>query len=161
MSARFRSTLELLASKRVEIIVVGGVAAVLQGAPIVTFDLDLVHRRTEENVRRLLGALTELQAQNRGDPRGLSPTESQLLGPGRVLLTTVHGPVDVLGVVANGLTYEDLIPDTVSLDLGGISIPVLGLSRLIEVKQAVGRPKDLAVLPTLRATLEESRRLRT
>jgi len=42
----------------VETIVVGGVAAVLQGAPIATFDLDLVHRRSEENVARLQDALT-------------------------------------------------------------------------------------------------------
>jgi len=37
-------------------------------------------------------------------------------------------------------------------------VPVLSLPRLIEVKEAAGRPKDLAALPTLRATLEEIRR---
>ncbi|MEZ4293931.1 MAG: hypothetical protein R3B70_03060 [Polyangiaceae bacterium] len=37
----------------VELVVVGGTAAVLQGAPVVTFDLDIVHRRTPENVSRL------------------------------------------------------------------------------------------------------------
>lgn len=34
----------------VELIVVGGLAAVLHGAPVVTFDLDIVHRQTPENV---------------------------------------------------------------------------------------------------------------
>jgi hypothetical protein len=39
---------ELLA-EGVEFIIVGGTAAVLQAAPIATQDLDIVHRRTEEN----------------------------------------------------------------------------------------------------------------
>lgn len=158
MIVRFRPTLEALASRRVESIVVGGVAAVLQGAPIATFDLDLVHRRSAENVARLHDALTALQATYRGDPRGLTPTQATLLGPGHHLLSTVHGPLDLLGSIGDGLTYEDLIPDTLILEIDGEQIPVLELSRLIEVKEAVGRAKDLAVLPTLRATLEASRR---
>lgn len=157
MNPRYATTLRALADSGVEFVVVGGVAAVLQGAPIVTFDLDLVHRRTTENVTRLLAALEALRARYR-DPRGLAPTASTLLGPGHHLLTTSHGPLDLLGAIADGLTYEDLVPDTLSLDVHGAAIPVLTLARLIEVKQAAGRAKDLAVLPTLRATLEESRR---
>lgn len=157
MTPRYRNLLRALAEARVEFIVVGGVAGVLQGAPIVTFDLDLVHRRTPENVQRLLGVLEALHARYR-DPRDLLPTASHLLGPGHNLLATDHGPLDLLGAIATGLAYEDLLADTVVLDLDGTEIPVLGLARLIEVKTAAGRPKDLAVLPTLRATLDESRR---
>jgi hypothetical protein len=40
--------------------VVGGAAAVLHGAPITTQDLDIVHRRTGENVQRLASLLAEL-----------------------------------------------------------------------------------------------------
>jgi len=39
----FFAILEALAAHKVDFIVVGGVAAVLQGAPIATFDLDVVH----------------------------------------------------------------------------------------------------------------------
>lgn len=157
MTPRYRNLLRALVEARVEFIVVGGVAGVLQGAPIVTFDLDLVHRRTDENVGRLLGVLGSLHARYR-DPRNLVPTVSHLLGPGHNLLVTDHGPLDLLGTVATGLAYEDLFVDTVVLDLDGAEIPVLGLARLIEVKAAAGRPKDLAALPVLRATLDESRR---
>ena len=160
MSARFRPTMEALAHRRVEFIVVGGVAAALQGAPVLTFDLDVVHLRTEENVGRLLAALADLGARYRGDPRNLAPSGKDLMGPGHHLLETTHGALDLLGAVAPGLAYEDLVGHTVSLDLEVASIPVLELSKLIEIKEAAGRPKDLAALPTLRATLEESRRLR-
>jgi hypothetical protein len=46
---------EILASLHaadIEFIVVGGTAAVMLGAPVVTQDLDIVHRRTPENVSR-------------------------------------------------------------------------------------------------------------
>ena len=50
----FEQALALLARHGVEFIIVGGVAAVAHGAPIVTLDLDVVHRRTPDNVQRLL-----------------------------------------------------------------------------------------------------------
>ena len=52
----------------VQFIVVGGVGAVLQGAPISTFDLDIVHSRETENVTRLLAALQGLDAYYRMQP---------------------------------------------------------------------------------------------
>jgi hypothetical protein len=49
-SADLSALLAALYDSKVEFIVVGGVAAVLQGAPITTTDLDIVHSRTPENV---------------------------------------------------------------------------------------------------------------
>lgn len=46
----------------------------LQGAPIVTIDLDIIHRRTPENVKRLVAPLTELDAVFRHAPRRLRST---------------------------------------------------------------------------------------
>lgn len=43
-----------LSKARVEFILVGGVAAVIQGAPVTTFDLDIVHRQTDENIKNRL-----------------------------------------------------------------------------------------------------------
>ena len=44
-----------LVAARVELVLVGGLAAVAQGAPLTTHDVDIVHRRTPENVDRLMG----------------------------------------------------------------------------------------------------------
>jgi len=59
----------------VDFIIVGGVSAVLHGAPLTTFDLDVVHSRTPDNIGRLLSALHDLDAyfRGRGDQR-LRPT---------------------------------------------------------------------------------------
>jgi uncharacterized metal-binding protein len=60
--ARFGEILRLLATQEVEFIVVGMTAGILQGAPVTTLDLDVVHRRLPENVARLLRVLVGLDA---------------------------------------------------------------------------------------------------
>ena len=54
--------LRLLATSEVEFVVVGMTAGILQGAPVTTADVDVVHRRTPENVARLLHVLAEIDA---------------------------------------------------------------------------------------------------
>ena len=57
MILELRCLLETLATSDVELIVVGLLAAVAQGAPVTTHDLDIVHRRTPENIAKLLDVL--------------------------------------------------------------------------------------------------------
>jgi hypothetical protein len=157
--ARFAEILRLLAANEVEFIVVGMTAGILHGAPVTTIDLDVVHRRSQENVGRLLRVLASIDAVYRHDPRKPRPGESHLLGPGHQLLTTTHGDLDCLGMIGEGLGYEELLERTVTMELsGGLSVRVLSLPALIEAKERAARPKDLAVLPLLRATLEEQQR---
>jgi hypothetical protein len=157
--ARFAEILRLLAENDVEFIVVGMAAGILHGAPVTTVDLDLVHRRSRENVARLRRVLSELDATYRHDPRRLRPEESHLIGPGHQLLATTHGDLDCLGTIDQDRAYEDLLPLTVEMTLaGGRTVRVLSLPALIEAKERAGRPKDLAALPSLRATLDERAR---
>ena len=62
----FFEILKTLTEHKADFIVVGGVCAVLHGAPISTFDLDLVHSRSPDNLGRLISALKELDAFYRG-----------------------------------------------------------------------------------------------
>jgi hypothetical protein len=158
-SARFVEILELLAAHEVEFIVVGMTAGILQGVPLVTIDLDIVHRRTPENVAHLLQALQQLDAIYRHDSRNLRPKESHLISPGHQLLRTIHGDLDCLGTIAPGGDYETLLASTVEVPLAeGTTVKVLSLPALIEAKASANRPKDVAVLPVLRATLDEINR---
>jgi hypothetical protein len=63
-----RETIVRLAEARVEFVVVGGISAVLQGAPIVTVDLDICYRRTPANIAKLVVALQPLNPRARGLP---------------------------------------------------------------------------------------------
>ena len=52
-----------------------------------------------------------------------------------------------------------MLAQTIEMGLtGGLALRVLSLPALIETKQRLGRPKDLAVIPFLRATLDELKR---
>lgn len=88
-----------------------------------------------------------------------SARSADLTGPGHQLLSTTHGDLDCLGAIDRERGYEDLLDQTTEMRVGeGLSVRVLTLRALIEIKERSGRPKDLAVLPVLRATLEESTR---
>ena len=149
-----------LAASEVDFIIVGLMAAVVLGAPVVTFDLDIVHRRTERNVDRLLGWLRSVGAYHRFDlaDRRVPPTRELLLGRGHINLATDLGPIDVLCELGEGEGYDEILCDTEVVTLDGAAIRVLGLERLIAVKAAANRPKDRAVLPVLLAALDERRR---
>jgi hypothetical protein len=146
-----------LAEARVDFIVVGGLAAVLEGAPIATLDVDVAHSREPENLDRLLGVLGRLDAVFRVQPeRRIRPARSHLAGGGHLNLNTRYGPLDLLGTIGRGRGYEDLLPHTVEMDLGGgVHIRVLDLGTVIAIKEEVGGEKDLAVLPILKRTLRE------
>jgi hypothetical protein len=64
----FLETLRVLIAHEIDFIVVGGLSAALQGAPVTTFELPLVHSRASENVERLLRALDSLEAIYRAQP---------------------------------------------------------------------------------------------
>lgn len=160
MFQNFLKILGILAEYQVDFIVVGGVSAALNGAPMNTFDVDVVHSTSPENLPKLLSALKELDAYYRIQPeRKLRPNESHLSGLGHQLLVTKLGHADFLGSVTRKRTYEDLLPETEEMEIAGsYRVRVLTLGMLITLKEETGRPKDLAQLPTLRATLEEIKR---
>jgi hypothetical protein len=149
--------LKVLSRHHVDFIIVGGVSAVLHGAPVTTFDLDVVHGRNRENVARLLAALEEMAAVYRAQPgRQLRPGASHLASPGHQLLLTKFGPLDVLGMIGKSRTWEDLRGCARTMEIEpGVEVSVLDLETLIAVKEELSFPKDAAVLPLLRQALKE------
>jgi predicted nucleotidyltransferase len=153
----FRLILETLTEHQVDFIVVGGVCAVLQGAPVNTFDLDVVHSRAAENVERLLSDLQALDAYFREHgERRLRPDRSHLSSPGHQLLMTRAGPLDLLGVIGNDRGYEELLPHSRNVAIReSLQVRLLDLATLIAVKEETKREKDEATLAILWRTLEE------
>ena len=150
-----RVLVELL-DANIELIVVGGLAGVLMGAPVVTFALDIVHRRTPENVDRLLAFLLGKGAYHRLDlaNRRLPPTRDALLGRGHLNLAVGDAKVDVLCEIEEHSGYDEILADSENVDFHGKTLRVLGLRRLIQAKAAAGRAKDRMAIPILVATLE-------
>jgi predicted nucleotidyltransferase len=153
----FRRILELLEQHGVEYVVVGGVAAVLQGAPVTTFDIDALIRIDPSNIDRLAKVLTLLNARYR-EHRDLRPTPTDLAAGGHFLLMTDSGPLDILGYIGSGKRYEDVADSARQMPIGDMSIKVLSIESLIEDKKALGRDKDLAAVRLLEAVLSRRKR---
>ncbi len=152
----FIEILRTLAKHGAEFILVGGVAAVAQGAAISTLDLDLVHSRSPENLDRMMKALEALGARYRTPgAEGLKPARSHLESEGHQLLMTRAGPLDLLSVIGSRRGYGDLLPHTIEVPVGDVKVRVLSLAEVIKTKEEAGRDKDRAMLNVLRRTLEE------
>src|SRR3954452_13887433 len=134
-SVKFLGILRVLLRHGVDFFVVGGVAAQLEGAPILTFDLDVLYDKNPENLARLLAALRDLKARYR-DPAGrhIEPDTEKLATLRLHLLLTELGALDVLGSIGNGLTYQDLVDRTILYQLGESQVHVLELAAVIETK---------------------------
>jgi hypothetical protein len=153
-----RHVIDVLARNGVDFILIGAVAAIAQGYPLNTQDLDLTPARTPENLERLATALRELDARLRTptEPSGVDfPIDAQFLGNvDSWTLRTPSGDVDLLFAPSGTTGYDDLKRSALSADLWGHSVLVASLVDIIRMKEAAGRPKDLAQLPALRQTLE-------
>jgi hypothetical protein len=153
----FRALLRALVDGRVEFIVVGGAAATAHGSARLTLDLDIVYRRAPDNIARLTRCLGPHRPYLRGAPPGLPFTwdETTIARGLNFTLITDLGAIDLLGAITGGGSYEDLLPFTETLALFDLTCPCLSLERLIHVKRAAGRVRDLEVIAELEAIAEE------
>ena len=153
----FDTVFGVLVRGGVEFIVIGGAAATIHGSARVTRDLDIVYRRTPENLRRVVDALSAYSPYLRGAPAGLPfRWDADTLRRGlNFTLTTSLGDLDLLGEVTGGGNFEALLPHSSPVQAFGIECLCLNLDKLIQVKRAAGRPKDLEAIAELEALREE------
>jgi len=148
--------LEGLIKAGIEFILVGGLAAVVQGAPVTTVAVDIVHKQPSENIAKLLAFLKSIDAfHRRTDDKVIGPKEKDISGTGHALFTTRLGPLDVLAVIEEGKAYEDLLEHTAEIEFRGHTARVLDLKTLVELKRASTDPRDRQRLPVLEETLRQ------
>lgn len=157
MKANFPRILEVLCRGNVDFILVGGAAAIAHGSARLTFDVDIVYKRSVDNIERLVAALAPYAPYLRGAPPGLPflwDARTVLRGL-NFTLTTQLGNIDLLGEITGGGTYDDLVAYSVPARAFGVECLCLDLPQLIHVKRAAGRPKDFEAIAELEAILEE------
>jgi hypothetical protein len=150
-----------LQAHKVEFVLVGGFAAALWGSPSVTVDVDVCYARSPRNMKRLAGALRELNARLRGadepvpfilDARTLALGDS-------FTFDTDAGPLDCLGTPSGSEGFDALARTAAVKDIGGgLQVRVASLEDIMLMKRAAGRPKDLIELEVLGALREEIER---
>lgn len=141
----------------VDFVVVGGAAVVLHGHLRATVDIDLALDLATDNVSRAVAALAAAGFR----PRLPVPAESfadpairdEWVRDRNLIAFAMHDPddplreVDLLAITT--LPYEGLRDRAVRIDLDGVSLPVVGLDDLIEMKRQAGRTQDCADIEAL------------
>ncbi|MEW6059043.1 MAG: hypothetical protein AB1551_02700 [Actinomycetota bacterium] len=146
----------------VRYVLIGGLAAILHGAPHMTTDVDVVPEESRDNLARLSQAMKELNARIRvvGEGEGV-PFNHDPASLARVRiwnLVTDRGNLDVTFVPSGTRGYDDLVRDAEAMTVRGIEVPVASLADVIRSKEAAARERDRASLPVLRELLERRRR---
>jgi hypothetical protein len=156
------AALRVLVRHKVDFVVIGGIAARLRGAPLLTQDVDITPATDRNNLERLAAALEELEARLRTarEPEGVPfPFDPRVLEADSVwTLITKFGDLDLAVSPAGTQGYEDLIRDADIMTVAVepiLEVLVASLADVIRSKEAAGREKDRAALPLLRRTLEE------
>lgn len=143
----------------VRYVVIGGLAVQAHGVSRSTLDVDVIVDRTPENYRRLRDAVVALDAVEPAiDPRTfveLDPTDDVDLARGSVVrITTRAGVLDILRDPPGADHFDRLEARSLRVTALGVEIPIVALDDLIAMKQATGRPKDLADIAELTAEPE-------
>jgi len=158
MSLSLSDLLSELIEAKVEFILVGGLAAVAQGAPVTTFDVDIVHMRTPENVDRLLQILNKLHAFVREpSERKLPPKHDALMGVGHNLFVTDKGPLDCLGAIEGGFDYDALLSKCIEIEFDEKPLKVVRLETLLEFKERWTDDESKLRASILRRVLERKK----
>jgi len=138
--------IRVLARHGVRYVLIGAVAARLQGFPRLTADFDMTPARDPENLERLAAALRELDARvfTETVPEGLpfDCTASMLARADLWNLTTAAGRVDVAFRPSGTLGYDDLVRDAVRFETFGVELIAASLRDIVRSKEAADRPQD-------------------
>ncbi len=135
-----------LAAHRVEFVLIGALAARLQGFPRLTADADLTPERSTANLERLAAALGTLDARvfTESVPEGLAfDCSATALARSELwnLVSTV-GRIDLIFRPAGTEGYEDLRSGAVAFTLHGRPLFVASLRDILRSKVASDRPQD-------------------
>jgi predicted nucleotidyltransferase len=122
---------------------VGGYAVSIHGYPRYTGDIDFWVAVSEENAQKLVNVLKEFGFDVPDLSTELFLDKSRITRLGREPVK-----IEILNSVS-GLDFMPSQERAISIDIDGISIPVISLSDLRKNKLASGRAKDLADLENL------------
>jgi predicted nucleotidyltransferase len=152
----FEEIIASLVGAGIRFVVIGGVAATVQGSARFTNDIDLCYDTVPDNVERLATWLARQRAYLRGVERGLPfVMDARALRTTPVMtLTTDMGDIDVLDRVPGVGDYAAAQQASEAVDIGTVEFRSLNLDALIASKRAVRRPKDVEQLIELEAIRE-------
>ena len=151
-----------LAKHGVRYVLIGALAARMQGFPRVTADADVTPANDPANLKQLATALRELNARvyTEAVPEGLAfdCSAAMLSRAAMWNLVTAAGRVDVSFQPAGTDGYDDLARGAVQYDVFGTVLQVARLEDIVRSKEAANRPKDRQDVLILKEMIRNQRR---
>jgi hypothetical protein len=140
-----RELFAALAEHGVDYLVIGGVAAQVHGRRRTTMDLDVTPAPDADNFDRLAAALRALDAHpvELGHGAPTHTAEQLALAPVVPPLATRGGELHILNEVPGAAPYAEMRGRSLTTDLDGIAVRIVGVDDLIRMKQTAGRPSDI------------------
>ncbi len=147
-----------LARHQVQFVLIGALAARLQGFPRFTADADITPARDSTNVARLAAALRDLDARIYTEqiPEGLPfDCSPQMLARADVWnLITKAGRLDLAFNPSGTTGFADLAPHAVRFEVYGHTILAARLEDIMRSKEAANRPQDRQDVEVIREMLK-------
>lgn len=132
-----------LISSQVEFVLIGGFAAVAHGVTLVTRDVDICCRFSEANLMRLQEAFSDLHPVHRSRPDlPLALTAEQCASLKNLYLKTDLGIIDCLGEVLGVGNFEEVLNQSIEVELPYGKCRILDIEALIRAKEAMNRDQD-------------------
>ena len=148
-------TRRLIASQ-VEFILVGGFAAAAHGVLLVTSDVDICCRFSEENLMKIQDAFADLHPVHRSRPdMPLQLTPAQCAGLKNLYLKTDLGVVDCLGEVLGVGSFDAVLKHSVEVDLPAGKCRIIDIETLIRAKEAMNRDHDRITVKHLKEIIKQ------
>jgi len=138
LNSDFRDILSAFCEEKVEFMLVGAYAVAAHGLPRATGDIDLWIKCSEKNAERVWAAIM-----NFGAPLANISKQDFSTRGNVVQIGVTPRRIDILTQIT-GVEYEEAEPQSITIEIEGIAIPVIGLAHLVQNKSAVGRPQDKA-----------------
>jgi hypothetical protein len=128
--------------------VIGGYACILHGLTRTTEDVDILVQDSEDNLGKVIAGLARMHD---GAARELTPEDFR-----SNLVIKVADEVEVdVSTRAWKVSYEDAVPEAVSVVIQGVKVPFLGINSLLASKSTY-REKDQLDAQQLRMLKERT-----
>jgi hypothetical protein len=132
-STRLMRLLAILNAGGVRYVVVGDVAAGIEGSTVVPDRLEICYDRRPDNIRRLAKALSVIGAYPRGVHERIpfSMDSLTLTATPHLPLITEHGAIDVLGMIRGVGAFDRVLEQSNWHEVDGVRFGALGLEGLL------------------------------
>jgi predicted nucleotidyltransferase len=152
--------LGVLHRRKVQFVVIGGVAGFLMGSDLPSANLDICFASDTENAGQLALALDDLNARAAGSPSGeVKVADVKVLARGEFLnVRTDQGVLHCLSNPDGTEGYAQLRDQAERMEIDGMDVYVASLGDLIRMKAASSRARDRLLLETLKAVQRRRRR---